>query len=76
MSICSRSVALLPLMILPLAAQAQTPPAWRAMTTDDVKYSWDRFKATNLSRSDLINSINKDAPIESLTFPDTSTVVV
>jgi ABC-type transport system substrate-binding protein len=55
----------------------QRPPtSSRAMTSDDVKYSWDRFKATNLSRSDLINSINKDAPIDSITFPDSSTVVV
>ncbi|HLF78147.1 MAG TPA: ABC transporter substrate-binding protein [Dehalococcoidia bacterium] len=54
----------------------QRPPTnSRALNSEDVKFSWDRFKATNLSRSDVINSINKDAPIDSVTFPDSSTVV-
>lgn len=35
MSICSRSMALLTLMLLTFAVQAQTPPAWKAVTTDD-----------------------------------------
>jgi hypothetical protein len=32
---CARSLALLACTILPLVAQAQSPPAWQAVTTDD-----------------------------------------
>jgi ABC-type transport system substrate-binding protein len=55
----------------------QRPPtSSRPMTVDDVKWSWERFAALSPSRVDVVNSINPDAPVESLSFPDNRTAVV
>jgi ABC-type transport system substrate-binding protein len=51
------------------------PTSGRQMTTQDVKFSWDRFGAGGLTRADYFNSINQHAPIESLETPDSRTAV-
>ena len=51
------------------------PTNGRALDADDVIYSWNKWSTVNALRSDLVNSINKDAPVESVTNPDKNTVV-
>jgi ABC-type transport system substrate-binding protein len=55
----------------------QRPPTnSRPLDAQDVKFSWDKFSAMSNARSDMTNSINPSAPIESVTAPDARTVVV
>jgi ABC-type transport system substrate-binding protein len=56
----------------------QRPPTnSRVLTTQDVKYSWDKISATSAPNGrELVNARNPDAPITSMTFPDNNTVVV
>jgi ABC-type transport system substrate-binding protein len=51
------------------------PTNGRTMTTEDVKFSWDRFSAGSLTRFDYVNALNPHAPIESLEVPDSRTAV-
>ena len=51
------------------------PTNGRAATSADVKWSWDKFATVGNSRAELINSVNPDAPIESIQTPDARTVV-
>lgn len=53
----------------------RAPTNGRALTTDDIKYSWDRFAALSTSRSQLVNAVVKDAPVTGVTFPDSNTAV-
>jgi ABC-type transport system substrate-binding protein len=52
------------------------PTSSRALNVDDVRWSWQRFTSLSPSRGDLLNAISADAPVESMTFPDSQTVVV
>ncbi|HLF76783.1 MAG TPA: ABC transporter substrate-binding protein [Dehalococcoidia bacterium] len=52
------------------------PTNGRRLTTDDIKFSWDKIKTLGKSRGTLSNEVNKGAPIASLTTPDSSTVVI
>ena len=54
---------------------SRAPTNGRLMTTQDVKFSWDRFAAGGLTRGDYMNNLNPHAPVESLTVPDARTVV-
>jgi ABC-type transport system substrate-binding protein len=54
----------------------RAPTNGRAMTVNDVKFSWERFSKSAPARADLVRSLNPSAPIESITFPDATTVVV
>jgi ABC-type transport system substrate-binding protein len=51
------------------------PTNGRLMTTEDVKFSWDRFSAGGLTRLDYVNALNPHAPIDSLQVLDNRTVV-
>jgi ABC-type transport system substrate-binding protein len=51
------------------------PTNGRVLTTDDIKFSWERFAKDSTSRSQLVNAVTKDAPVTSVTFPDSSTAV-
>jgi peptide/nickel transport system substrate-binding protein len=55
------------------------PTSSRPLTTDDVKYSWERLtgpNATSPNGKDLSNKLNPDAVILDLTYPDQNTVVM
>jgi peptide/nickel transport system substrate-binding protein len=54
----------------------RAPTNGRAITAQDVKWSWDRFAALSPSRGNLVNSVVPEAPVESLSAPDASTIVV
>ena len=47
------------------------------MTTQDIKFSWDRISSTSVGNGrELVNKLNPSAPILDMQFPDSSTVVV
>ena len=48
----------------------------RAVDAEDVLFSWNRFSTIGTQRSGIANSANPDAPVLSLTSPDSSTIVV
>jgi ABC-type transport system substrate-binding protein len=54
---------------------SRPPTNGRALTTEDVRNSWDRFAELSTSRSQLVNSVTPDAPVTGVTFPDSSTAV-
>ena len=55
----------------------QRPPTnSRVMNTEDVKWSWERFVALQPGSRFFVNSLNPDAPVDSITYPDVNTVVV
>ena len=51
------------------------PVNGREMTVDDVLLSWNRFAERGLLRSDLVNSVNANAPVLSLSATDSRTIV-
>jgi peptide/nickel transport system substrate-binding protein len=51
------------------------PTSGRAMTSADVKYSWQVFVKTNAFRTYLAQETNPDAPVTSFETPDANTVV-
>jgi ABC-type transport system substrate-binding protein len=51
------------------------PTNGRLLTTDDVKFSWERFIAGGLTRADYFHALSPHAPIESLEIQDTRTAV-
>ena len=55
---------------------SRPPTNGRAMTAEDVIFSWNRFATKSTFRSTLINSVDPEAPVVSMTSPDASTVVV
>lgn len=55
--------------------EPQAPVNGRAMTVDDVKWSWDRLAALHVARSSFVNSVSPSAPITSMTTPDAKTIV-
>ena len=52
------------------------PTSSRVLTSEDVKFSWDKFAAVSTSRSNLVNAVEPSAPVESLSYPDANTVVM
>src|SRR5688500_1880640 len=55
----------------------QRPPTnSRVMNSADVKWSWERFVALQPGSRFFMNSLNPDAPVDSITYPDANTVVV
>jgi ABC-type transport system substrate-binding protein len=52
------------------------PTNGRAVTTEDVKFSFDRFASLSPNRGNVLNSVSKDLPVLGLTTPDASTIVV
>src|SRR5262245_9240030 len=55
----------------------QRPPTnGRAMTIDDVKWSWDRSAANSPVMAEVLNSKGPAGPIESLSTPDSRTAVI
>jgi len=52
------------------------PTNGRNMTTDDVKFSWDRFSTGGLTRFDYVNSLSPVGPVQSISSTDARTVVV
>ncbi|HXH21508.1 MAG TPA: ABC transporter substrate-binding protein [Dehalococcoidia bacterium] len=55
---------------------ARAPTNGRAVTADDVVFSWNRFASSSPYRGDLAYTANKDAPIESITAVDANTLRV
>jgi peptide/nickel transport system substrate-binding protein len=55
---------------------ARAPTSSRPVRAEDVVWSWNKFSTSSPYRGDLAYTANKDAPIESMTAPDSSTVVV
>ena len=55
---------------------SRPPTNSRPLDAQDVKFSWDKFSTMSNARSDMTHSINPSAPIESVTAPDSKTVVV
>jgi ABC-type transport system substrate-binding protein len=51
------------------------PVNGRAIDIDDVMLSWQRFAQRGLLRSELVNSVNPNAPVTSFTSTDSRTVV-
>jgi ABC-type transport system substrate-binding protein len=54
----------------------RAPTNGRVLSSADVLFSWERFVKLNSQRSDLANSVDKNAPIVSMEAPDANTVVV
>jgi peptide/nickel transport system substrate-binding protein len=52
------------------------PVNGRTLDVDDVLFSWKRFTDTSPSRGAIANAANPDAPVVSLTAPDTRTLVI
>ena len=52
------------------------PTNGREMTSEDVVFSWNRFATLSSFRSTMVNSIDPEAPVDSVTAPDANTVVV
>jgi peptide/nickel transport system substrate-binding protein len=52
------------------------PVNGRAVTIEDVAFSWDRFSRVSATRSAVVNSVNPDAPIVAFSTPDAETVVL
>ena len=51
------------------------PTNGRELTSEDVTFSWNRFATKSSFRSTMVNSIDPEAPVVSVTAPDKSTVV-
>jgi peptide/nickel transport system substrate-binding protein len=51
------------------------PTNGKLMTSADVKSSWDMYERLSVGRDALVNAVNPDAPVQSVSTPDASTVV-
>ena len=51
------------------------PTNGKVMTSADVKSSWDLYERQSVGRDALVNAVNPDAPVLSVSTPDASTVV-
>ena len=52
----------------------KAPVNGRVMDTEDVLFSWQRFATKGTDRSFLVNSANPNAPVLSVTAPDSKTI--
>ncbi len=55
---------------------ARPPTSGRVLDSQDVKFSYERFKASGGSRKDLFTELNPSAPLQSIETPDAQTVVM
>lgn len=55
---------------------SRAPTNGRALTSEDVVFSWKKFAAKSVSRASLANSASKSAPILDIVAQDPNTVVV
>jgi ABC-type transport system substrate-binding protein len=58
-----------------LPYDSRPPTNGRPLDAADVKFSWDRLVAIGRSRSNLVNSVNAEAPVVSVSAPDPRTVI-
>jgi peptide/nickel transport system substrate-binding protein len=54
----------------------KAPLNGRTLDVDDVLFAWQRFSTKSTARTGIVNSVNPDAPVLSLTAPDPRTVVI
>ena len=54
----------------------KAPVNGRAMTMDDVVFSWDRMAAKGSARSGIVNKVSPNAPMLSFTATDARTVQI
>jgi peptide/nickel transport system substrate-binding protein len=54
----------------------KAPVNARALDVDDVLFSWNRFVAKSALRGLVVNSANAQAPVLSLTAPDSKTIAI
>jgi peptide/nickel transport system substrate-binding protein len=52
------------------------PTSSRTVTVGDVKYSFDKWAALSPNRGNVLNSVSPDLPVEGITTPDASTIIV
>jgi len=52
------------------------PVNGRPMDMDDVLFSWQRFATKAAGRLNLVNSVNPEAPVLSITAPDSKTLAI
>ena len=52
------------------------PTNGRVMTSEDVRWSWDRMAKQSAFRGEIVNSVSPAGPVTSLTAPDKNTVVI
>jgi peptide/nickel transport system substrate-binding protein len=52
------------------------PVNGRTLDADDILFTWQRFSTKSTARSGLVNSVNPDAPVLSVTSPDARTIVI
>jgi peptide/nickel transport system substrate-binding protein len=52
----------------------KAPVNGRVLDTEDVLFSWDRFSTKGTDRSFLVNAANPNAPVLSVTAPDSKTI--
>jgi peptide/nickel transport system substrate-binding protein len=55
---------------------SRPPTSGRAMTTEDVVSSWEKYAAESSYKGDLVNSVNKAAPITSFRAIDSSSIEI
>jgi peptide/nickel transport system substrate-binding protein len=55
---------------------ARPPTSSRVMNSEDVKWSWDRFIELQPGSRFFANSLNPDAPVANVSYPDAQTVVM
>jgi ABC-type transport system substrate-binding protein len=51
------------------------PVNGRAVDVDDILFTWERYSSVGSQRGGLVNSVNPNAPIISMTAPDSKTIV-
>ena len=51
------------------------PVNGRPVNIQDIAYTWKRWEETGSNRTDYLNSLNPDAPVQSMTTPDARTFV-
>lgn len=54
----------------------RAPTNGRAITVDDVKFSFDRFSELSPNSGNVLNSVSPDMPVTGLSTPDDETVVL
>jgi peptide/nickel transport system substrate-binding protein len=54
----------------------QAPVNGRSVDTRDVLFSWDQLRSGGGRRQDIVNAVNPDAPVASVTATDDRTVVM
>jgi peptide/nickel transport system substrate-binding protein len=58
-----------------VAFHATAPVNGRVLDVGDVAYTWERYKAVGVNRSQYYNALAPDAPVVSVTTPDAKTIV-